>query len=288
MKGGTWMRWKRIACGAAALSVLVGGLSGCGNDKKPVALTVKASSSGGKLAFNVPKEIDGGVVALTLDNVDKQPHELAMVRVDPGIKPQQVIDEFVAPEGAPIPSYVHEVVGVGNAAPGKEATATQVVPAGNYVYFCTFGDGDAVHYKHGMLGAVTVKGDKGKGDLPDSTESIAASEYTFAAKNLKAGTHKLLFKNDGKQYHHAQLFPIAKGSTFDDVKAFLASDTEPTGPPPVDFEKGTGTMVQQPGGQQVTDVTLVKGDYVVLCFLSDKTGGPPHFLKGMVKQVTVS
>ena len=290
------MRLRRIAFGVVALTALIGGLSGCGSDSKPVALTVKASSKDGKFAFDMPKTLDGGDVALTLDNTDSQPHELGLVRVSSGTSESDVSSKLLgSADGAPVPDFVLSAGGVGFAAPGDSVTATQDLPAGKYVYFCTFGDGDAVHYKNGMLGTVTVKGSKGGGGLPSSVESITAKEttkskYGFDVKSLTAGTHKLLFKNDGpNQLHHAQLFPIAKGSSFADVKAFFSSPDGGSGdaPPPVDFDKAVGTTVLAPGQQQVVDVTLAKGDYVVLCFLNDRAGGPPHFTKGMLQEVTV-
>jgi plastocyanin len=285
------MRLRRIALGAVALTALVGGLSACGKDSKPVALTVKATSSGGKFAFDMPKQIDGGVVALTLDNADTQPHELGLIRVKPGTSQSDVADQVLGSgDGAPIPDFAIDAGGVGFAAPSRKVTATQDLTPGTYVYFCTFGDGAAVHYKNGMLGTVTVKGTKGKGGLPDSVESITAKEYGFTTATLKSGTNKLLFKNDGpKQLHHAQLFPITAGSSFDDVKAFFNSNAPPSGnaPPPLDLEKGVGTTVLGPGQQQVVDVTLTKGKYAVVCFLNDRAGGPPHFTKGMLQEVTV-
>lgn len=282
------MKWKQIAGGVVALTALVGGLSACSDSKDPVDLTVKASSSGGKFAFDLPDEIDGGVVALTLNNVDDQPHELALIKVTEGTTTKQVVDQLLSTEGAPIPDFVGDVGGVGFAAPSQRVTATQELQPGKYVYFCTFGDGDDVHYDNGMLGSVTIKGTKGKGDLPESTESITASEYKFDIKDLKAGTHKVLFKNAGKELHHAQFFPIVEGSTIDDVKTFLATEGEPTGPPPVDFEGGVGTIVLNKGQEQVVDLTLKKGSYAVLCFMNDNAGGPPHFVQGMVQEVNVS
>lgn len=283
------MRLQRIAGGVIVLTALAGVLAACGDDSdEPVALTVKASSSGDTYAFDIPDEIDGGVVALTLDNVDSEPHEIALVHVEDGTTPDEVVSELLATEGAPIPDFVLGAGGVGFAAPDQKVKATQDLEPGSYVYFCTFGEDDAIHYDNGMLGAVEVKGDKGKGDLPESTESITASEYTFEAEGLTAGTHQLLFKNDGPdQLHHAQLFPMTEGSTIDDVKAFLATEGEPTGPPPLDFEGGVGTIVLAPGQEQVVDVTLQKGSYAAVCFITDREGGPPHFVKGMVSELTV-
>jgi plastocyanin len=290
---GSTMRFRRIACGTVAIAGLFGSLSAC-SSKDPVALTVKASGHGGTYAFDMPKQIDGGTVKLTLANTDSQPHELGLVRVKGGTSSQQVANQLLdSGDGAPIPDFVLDAGGVGFAAPGKKVTATQKLVPGTYVYFCTFGDGDAAHYKHGMLGTVTIKGTKGEGGLGSSDESITAKEttkdkYGFDVTSLKAGTHKLLFKNAGpNQVHHAQLFPIAKGKTFADVQAFFASNSSGDAPPPVDFDKGLGTTVLGPGQSQVVDLTLSKGNYVVLCFLNDRAGGPPHFTKGMLQPVTV-
>ncbi len=289
------MRLRRITFGAIALTALIGGLSSCSSSKSPVALTVKATGNNGTYSFDMPKQIDGGVVALTLDNTDSQPHELGMVRVKDGTTQEAVESQLLeSSDGAPIPDFLLSSGGIGHADAKQKVTATQQLDPGTYVYFCTFGDGDAVHYKHGMLGTVTVSGTKGKGGLPASVESITTKEnspssYGFDISTLKAGTNKLLFKNAGpNQDHHAQIFPISQGKTFADVQAYFSSQSNSDAPPPVDFQNGQGTTVLTPGQQQVVDVTLSKGDYVVLCFLNDKTGGPPHFTKGMLQEVKVS
>ena len=35
------------------------------------------------------------------------------------------------------------------------------------------------------------------------------------------------------------------------------------------------------------DLELKKGNYALTCFISDREGGPPHALKGMVAETTV-
>ena len=180
------MRWNRIACGAAALAVLVGGLSGCGDDDKAEALTVKASSSGGKFAFDMPKEIDGGLVALTLDNTDQRaPRDRAGARA-----------------GRHLPDEAHQGAAGQRrrrADPGlhqrhrrrrlrrtraRAVTATQELAEGTYVYFCTFGDGDAVHYKNGMLGTVRSRTTRARATCPTAPSRSPASEYKFDVKDL--------------------------------------------------------------------------------------------------------
>ncbi len=301
------MRLKRTVVSAVALTALVGGLTACGDDDDdmgddaaPVAeaidLTVTASKSGDQYLFDIPAEIDGGLVNLTLTNTDEEPHEIAMVRVDDATTPEALTTALLDTEGGPIPEDIDASAGVGFAAPGQSVTASQEIGEGKYIYFCTFGDGDAVHYKNGMLGAVTVANEDGEGDLPDNVGSITAEDYTFTAEGLKAGTNKVKFENTGPdQIHHAQLFPIAEGATFDEALAFLLDDSgaEPEGPPPITFESGTGTMVMLPGQEQVTELTLVKGNYLVACFIQDREGGPPHFVpqegggQGMTKEIVV-
>ncbi len=291
------MMWKRIASGGLVLAALVGGLAACGDDgdsASAVDVTVKASGGDGKFSFDIPKEIDGGLVNLTLDNTDSVPHEIALVKVKEGTDPQDLADQWLSQDGAPIPDFVESsVAGVGNAAPKEQATSTQKIEPGEYVYFCTFGDGEAAHYKNGMLGSVTVKGDEGKGDLPETDNTITAEDYTFSNVHLKAGDGavKVDFKNIGsQQLHHAQLLPVKAGATEEQVLQDLSSPNEPQF---IDVEHGTGTMVLAPGQEQVTDLTLKKGQYVMLCFLSDTQGGPPHFLPaeagghGMSKLITV-
>jgi hypothetical protein len=41
------------------------------------------------------------------------------------------------------------------------------------------------------------------------------------------------------------------------------------------------------GVSQIVDANLEPGSYAFFCFISDKTGGPPHVVKGMVSEVSV-
>jgi plastocyanin len=299
------MRFKRTVVSAVALTALVGGLTACGDDDddtgddaaptaEAIDLTVTASKSGDQYLYDIPAEIDGGLVNLTLKNDDAEPHEIALMKVTEGTDPAGV-GEWLANEGAPIPDFFEDTIaGVGNAAPGASATSSQEITPGSYVYFCTFGDGDAVHYKNGMLGAVTVANSDGGGEIRDHVSSITAEDYSFEFDGLKAGTNAVEFTNDGPdQIHHALFFPLAEGATTEEALAFLGSEEEPTGPPPIDFERSTNTMVMAPGDTQVQDLTLEAGNYLVVCFLSDVEGGPPHALPpeagghGMVSPLTV-
>ena len=41
------------------------------------------------------------------------------------------------------------------------------------------------------------------------------------------------------------------------------------------------------GESQLVEMDLEPGRYVMLCFISDRQGGPPHALKGMVDEVEI-
>jgi plastocyanin len=286
--------------GAAAVAALaLGGLAGCGDDDdgggaSAATVVAKASKDGDSYNFDLPETLEGGTVTLTLDNTagGDVPHELQLLKVDDGATFDDV-KPLLESEDAPFPDAVQdEAGGVGTVAPGESASTTQELSEGTYVWFCTLTDSDdddaPAHYDLGMSGVLTVEGDGADADAPDIAGSVEAREYGFTAKDLKAGTNSITFSNEGKEFHHIQAFPLADGASIDDVKDFLASEGAPEGPPPVDFEGGTGAPVIAPGQEITTQLTLAKGDYVFLCFITDRAGGPPHFTKGMVTPVTVS
>ncbi len=139
-----------------------------------------------------------------------------------------------------------------------------------------------------MLGEVTVSGSASTAALPESSGTVTASEYTFETDGLTAGEQTVEFTNDGEQFHHLIAAPIAEGATFDEAIAFLSSEEPPEGPPPVDFEAAQDLAVIGPGTSQTADLNLEAGSYVFMCFLTDRTGGPPHFAQGMAVQVDIT
>ena len=226
---------RRMTWGVAAVAAAVAGLGlvACGDDSgsssastAPSAsaapetsagagsggtLTVTASEPAeGKYAFDVPAEIQGGAIEVTLKNTGAEPHELGFVKVAEGTTAQQFADQVLTPEGAPIPDFVVGAPGgLGGVAPGASGTSTMSLDEGTYVYFCTFGDPS--HYTAGMLGEVTVKGAANTDALPQTTAEVDASEYKFDVTGLKAGENTLTFANKGSQFHHLVAVPLNAG-----------------------------------------------------------------------------
>jgi hypothetical protein len=271
-------------------------LAACGSDdkssgssSKPQSVALSVSQSGKKFTMDGPSSVKGGLVKVTLKNSAKGAADAQLVRVVGNHSEAEMLDVVASDkEGAPTPEWIRGGGGPAGVKTGKTGSATLVLPAGTYY---AVDDQDAPGGKTAArLGAVakfTVKGGDAGAKLPSAPSTIDAKEYSFSTSGLKAGTNPVAFHNTGKQIHHAQLFPMAKGADLTGVRKFLASQGKSGGAPPIDFNAGTGTTVLDGGASEVTDLDLKKGKYAVLCFVSDRKGGPPHFMKGMLDEVTV-
>ncbi|GAC1316913.1 MAG: hypothetical protein NVSMB2_10130 [Chloroflexota bacterium] len=113
-----------------------------------------------------------------------------------------------------------------------------------------------------------------------------ASDYAFTLpSSVSAGTVTLVMRNVGKETHHAQLFKLNAGVTFDQFSAALATPG-PTLFSLVSFAGGTGALDAATNAEEVT-LDLQQGQYVAVCLIQ----GPdrvPHALKGMLKPITVT
>lgn len=283
-----------------AVLALVG--TACGDDDEdaaddgegaPPVYTVRASDMMEEkhFKFELPDGMKGGAITIRLQNDGKELHDFQLAKAVPGHTLQELLAQ-VSSEDAPLEDWVEAAGGVGGTAPGQANEATLDLEPGTYWYFCTesseAGEESVSHATNGMAGELTLVGDSGA-EIPDASAEITAKDYSFDLDGLEAGANTVEFANEGKQIHHALLFPVAAGKTFDEAKAAFLSEEPPEGPPPVDFEKAVGTAVVNPGQRIVATMNLQKGTYVVVCFMPDKgTAGPPHLTKGMLTELKVS
>ncbi len=108
---------------------------------------------------------------------------------------------------------------------------------------------------------------------------VDAYEYGFKAIGLTHAATRIEIQNTGKQPHVLDAAPLKPGKTIADVKSYLKSQK---GPSPVDDKAGVSTPVIDSGQRIQTSLKLRAGRYVLLCFVPDRKGGPPHAFKGMV------
>ncbi len=266
-------------------------VSACGDDDEddssadssaPAKLAVEVTEVGKDSRLSVPKSLEAGAVTVSLRNSGKAPHDAQIIRVEGDQTVDQVLKAIDASgEGKPLPDWLRAAGGVGTVAPGKSATATDLLQPGKHFVLDTEPD-------RGGTAEFQVTGEAG-GELPGAPVTISAKEYGFVAEGLKAGTAKVTFDNVGKEPHHVIAVPYAKGATLAEVrKAFSQEEgEEPSGPPPVNFEQVTGSAVIDGGTKQVAQLELRKGKYALVCFIADRAGGPPHVAKGMLQEVEV-
>lgn len=263
------------ACGSDDES----GGGGSGGSEEPTAVAVEITESGKKSTVKFPKSVEAGLVELSYENSGKAPHSVQLARVD-GDQTAAQVKKVGTEEGAPIPDWIHGAGGVGTVAPGQSGTATVVLEPGSY--YAEDDEGD-----EGGIAKFEVTGEATESELPSTDATIVASEYKFETTGLKAGANTVTFDNAGEELHHAIAAPIAEGKSIADVKKFFMSDGRPSGPPPVDFEGAAGTAILDGGVKEVTDLELKAGRYAFVCFIPDRAGGPPHFVKGMLQEVKI-
>ncbi|HYF26104.1 MAG TPA: hypothetical protein VD931_10230, partial [Baekduia sp.] len=134
---------------------------------------------------------------------------------------------------------------------------------------------------------IEVTGEPVDAQLPGVPATITASDFEFVTSGLKAGLNQVRFENTGRELHHALAFPLAKGATIAQARTFFQSQEEPEGKPPVDFSGGTGTTVLDGGKAQVVEMDLEAGSYALVCFITNRAGGPPHVAMGMISELKI-
>jgi hypothetical protein len=112
---------------------------------------------------------------------------------------------------------------------------------------------------------------------------VSGMDFSFDAPDvIPAGLTEFRFLNKGPSLHHMQILKLEGGKTIDDLRAALANP----GPPPAWVKEVGGPNAPAPGLESNTTLMLEPGNYALICFVD--IGGPPHFMKGMVRALRVA
>jgi len=126
-----------------------------------------------------------------------------------------------------------------------------------------------------------------------SNVTITAGDYAYKgpALTIKAGLVNVTFVNEGSVAHEMGFIKVKDGTTPQELTKSLAQAGQ-GGALPATALAGNGVHDTPPGKTTVTQFNLTPGQYVALCFDTGVAGstkdGPPHFMRGMYKQVTVT
>ena len=274
---------------AVPVGVLMGGPAIAANELQTIKVKATEGAKGVYTFEGLPSTLKGGNISIEMTNAGKEEHDLAVLRIDGKHSMAEVI-KIINSEDAPTPSWLHASGGIGRIPPGQVGRATVNLGAGSYVFICTVTN-EATKKSHaagGMMKSITVAGAKAAALPAGATGSIVAKEYGFETKGLKAGKNTVQFSVAGKELHHFLMFPILPGKTIQDAIKVLSSDQPPSGPPPIDFDKGiSSAVIEKSEGAILTEINLTAGRWAMVCFMADRAGGPPHLMKGMALEVVI-
>ena len=259
-------------------------------------------------SFEVPPEIEGGVVRVTLQNSGKMKHEAVIVAAGeaPMDRLKQDLTQVVSGEGQPTPDYLRFQGGVSLVPGGTSEMSFLTLPVGDYVMVCTLTDADSLadpagppkaeelqfHYDLGMATPFTVKRTN-TAPMPPTDATVVARDWAFEVPALVPGFKVLTFRNEGQQDHSLAVAEFA--DRVDEARAkaafekLLSADADH--PVPDDTPVPSDVAFAGPlsaGSESTFPMNLkVHRTYVFACYMTDRIGGPLHAKgKGMVTYAT--
>jgi hypothetical protein len=274
---------------AAAAALAIAG-AGCGGDDddnggaggdqaaRPSRLAIELSGSAKKPTFDLPASVKGGVVEIELTSSVAGEHGAQLVRVEGGHSAKEALaaaDNWGG-SGKGLPDWLFVAGGTPDVARGESVSVTQELEPGRYL---------VADVNTNASAELEVTEGSGGGELPAAEGTITATEYAFETDGLKAGRNAVLFDNAGHEPHFVVASALRPGRTIADAKRFFETEK---GAPPIDESRSFSTAVVDGGVKQSVELDLEAGRYVLLCFVPDRKGGPPHVAKGMISEATVS
>jgi hypothetical protein len=268
-----------LACAVAALVAVA--LVACG-DEEEQTLTYTVSDEGKASKIEGPTSAETGLAEITFSNEGKGEADLQLIRVEGDHSAEDAVEGLEkAMKGQPFPDWFFAGGGVGAIRAGDSRTVTQVLKPGTYYAFNTEGSQGPPDPK--AVPVMEVTGDESSDEV-DGEATVSAIEYGFEADEVPSGDVEIDFENSGAQPHHLIASPLVGNSTAEDVEKFFKTNK---GKPPLS-EKGTSATAVLEGGEgQAVTLDLKPGRYAFYCFITDRQGGPPHALKGMVDEFEV-
>jgi hypothetical protein len=236
-------------------------------------------------AFEAPHQIPSGVTTFHFVVAGKEPHHGIMVRLDEG----KTFDDFAAAlkSKGPPPAWAHLDGGVmiGDREQGSNLTMT--LTPGRYALVCFIPSPDGIpHVAKGMFAPIEVT-EAGTSTAAEPTPDVSLTlrdyEFDFSTP-LTPGDHVIRVETAPGQPHEFVLVRLGEGVTAQQVVATEMGQHK--GPrPSYTFLGGVAPM--EAGRHAFIKVRLEPGNYALICFIPDAKNGKPHFMHGMMKEITV-
>jgi hypothetical protein len=318
------VRQRRLTLRLSLVLAFVG-LVGCGGDSgpgsgdeaaagvvtttttAPVPVAPSLIVTATEYGFDVPPEIEGGVVRMTFENGGRLKHSavIAAVGDTPLERVKQDLVPLVRSEGKPIPGYLRFHGGVSLVEGGTSWAATVSLPAGRYVMVCPLSDADTLHAAAGPPGAAArphleqgmaseFRVDRtNEAVMPPTDGTVVARDWSYEVPPVVPGLKTWTLRNQGLEHHSLAIAEYdgrvageAARTAFESLLR-AAPGRPPDAVPTPDTVAFAGPL--SPTGEVTVSLRLkVNHTYVFACYVSDRAGGPLHATdKGMLAYVTV-
>jgi hypothetical protein len=265
------------ACGSAVASTPAG--SGAAIPE----ITIKASD----YAFEVPDQIEAGLVTVNLVNDGHELHHAQIIRLNEGVTPEQFQTALQQDPAAAFPLIMF-VGGPGVVDPGRHSKVTLELSPGQYMLLCFIPSHDGVpHLAKGMIKPIEVVAhtdhDHPSVSEPKADAVVKLMDFSFVLPSeIKAGKQLWQVVNEGPQPHEIAIMKLAEGKTMADVQAFMQA---PQGAPP--FASVGGFQAINPDASGWLHLDLEPGNYVAICHVPDPASGHAHAELGMILPFSV-
>lgn len=239
--------------------------------------------TGKDFSFDAPDVIPAGLTEIRFVNQGPSLHHVSIVKLN-GNKTVADLVQALSKPGV-FPSWAKEVGGPNAPVPGSTSNATLKLEPGNYALLCFVDLGGPPHFVKGMTRALRVVPSKNaSGSLPKADATITLVDYNFKLSSpLRAGTRTIRVHNAGGQHHEVELVQLAPGASAEQFMKWLESMQ---GPPPGKAVGGISGL--DSGLTESFSVNLTPGKYVLICFLPDVKDAKPHFVHGMMQEISVN
>ena len=281
--------FKLAAVAALALSVACRGA-----DADPVAETAATVSADAAptllevtardFAFETRRTTPAGVTKIRLTNEGPDFHHVQLVRLAPGRTVEELMAEMKE-HGEHLPGWATLAGGPNSPAPGGGVAEALVdLDAGEYAIVCVIPTDGVLHVAKGMVVPLTVTPPAAPtAMMPEAEVEMVLNDYTFTlTPEVAAGERTIRVLNRAAQPHEVFVVKLAPGKNAGDLLTWIESMQ---GPPP-GLPLG-GTSLLATGEENFLTLDLEPGEYGLYCFVPDATDQRPHFMHGMVRQISV-
>jgi len=228
-------------------------------------------------SFKAPDTLPSGPTTFHLMNIGKELHHVILIKA-----PQAEVMKLKA--GEPPPAGLVVLGGPNAASPGGTAEATVDLTPGEYTMVCLISGPDGkLHLLKGMHRPLTVTQGSSTAAMPTPDLTVRMTDYAYEIPDtITAGHHVIRIENAGPQLHEMVFVRLDSGKTAQD---FMGWALKPTGAQPGSPVNGASLMTM--GVANTVAVDLTPGQYALVCFVEDVKDRKPHFVHGMIKEITV-